>query len=584
LSFLKYHKAPDQKTGKSSAAKTVFFQPKLSINQPGDVYEQEANTMADKLMQPGMQLKTLPANPLQKKCTHCEQEEKQLQRKENNENDITGNNAAAYIGRLNGGQTLPAELQNFYEPKFGFDFSNVKIHTDTAAAKSAQSINALAYTSGNNIVFGSGQFSPLTTQGKKLLGHELTHVVQQNAGRAQNSIQRFSDTDHHIVEEVALKDLFNEKEIGFIEHGNMQRDYSQLPAGAIPLLVRGANFGPYSKTEHFDNFIFDTQKDRWVSHAEYEKIWDDKTKEWVKRTAPALGKGKPKTTPLQYIETELLAAVQKNMPDESAFIHVGNAFHTIEDFFAHSNFIELTQGDYTHGKELTTHLSGVAGSPSEDFILESISDPASAAFFTNKITKQREKSSALSHGIMAKDFHSNKNHAAALTLSVLVIRETATQLKAAFALPDVAQRKTYVRDTILKTLSGYFRPPSPKDKWWENMLTADNGNTARRIKALQDKTPVTVNQLPGSPLRNFEATRFSSWKAIGLGTSVSLQLKDRTFFTAGYMLYAPDTGKQLSDDKIFVAPRSAWDQNDRPAIILGAQVSGTFDLTDLLKK
>lgn len=115
------------------------------------------------------------------------------------------------------------------------------------------------------------------------------------------------------------------------------------------------------------------------------------------------------------------------------------------------------------------------------------------------------------------------------------------------------------------------------------MLADDNGQTGRRIKDMQGKTPVTVNQLPGSPLRNFEATKYSSWKAIGLGTSVSLRLKDNTFFTAGYMLYAPGTGK-LPDDKIFVAPRSAWQQNDQPTIILGAQVSGNFDLSDLFTK
>src|SRR5262249_51142380 len=69
------------------------------------------------------------------------------------------------------------------------DFSDVKIHTDHAASKSAQSINALAYTTGNNIVFNQNQFSPESESGKKLLAHELTHVVQQQSGIAPKMIQ-----------------------------------------------------------------------------------------------------------------------------------------------------------------------------------------------------------------------------------------------------------------------------------------------------------------------------------------------------------------------------------------------------------
>src|SRR5690606_20271324 len=80
----------------------------------------------------------------------------------------------------------------FMENRFGYDFSHVKIHDDTVAAKSAQSINALAYTSGNNIVFNHGQYSPETNSGRKLLAHELTHVVQQGNG-SQDQLQRSSD-------------------------------------------------------------------------------------------------------------------------------------------------------------------------------------------------------------------------------------------------------------------------------------------------------------------------------------------------------------------------------------------------------
>ncbi|HTN06764.1 eCIS core domain-containing protein [Agriterribacter sp.] len=174
----------------------------LTIGQPNDTYEKEADAMADKIMHgTGTKSeKTVQAKPLaasispllQTKCAHCEEEEK-LQRKERNGNEATaGSSLENYVDGLSGGRSLPNEVRRFYEPHFGCDFSNVKVHTDTVAAKSAQSINALAYTSGNNIVFNSGQYSPATDSGKRLLGHELTHVVQQGKGIAPK-IQRMGD-------------------------------------------------------------------------------------------------------------------------------------------------------------------------------------------------------------------------------------------------------------------------------------------------------------------------------------------------------------------------------------------------------
>jgi Domain of unknown function (DUF4157) len=82
------------------------------------------------------------------------------------------------------GQPLGADTRAFFEPRFGHDFSRVRVHTDEQAANSARSVNALAYTLGRDVVFGTGQYSPGTTTGAELLAHELTHVVQQsNAGQ-----------------------------------------------------------------------------------------------------------------------------------------------------------------------------------------------------------------------------------------------------------------------------------------------------------------------------------------------------------------------------------------------------------------
>jgi hypothetical protein len=77
------------------------------------------------------------------------------------------------------GQPLEPDTRAFMESRFGHDFSQVRVHTDAQAAESARMANARAYTVGREIVFGIGQYAPKTTAGKRLLAHELTHVVQQ---------------------------------------------------------------------------------------------------------------------------------------------------------------------------------------------------------------------------------------------------------------------------------------------------------------------------------------------------------------------------------------------------------------------
>ena len=89
------------------------------------------------------------------------------------------------------GQPLDAGSRAFFEPRFGFDFSHVRIFSDETAAESARSIGALAFTSGSHIAFAGGRYQPGTGEGRRLLAHELTHVVQQSqAPAATPAIQR----------------------------------------------------------------------------------------------------------------------------------------------------------------------------------------------------------------------------------------------------------------------------------------------------------------------------------------------------------------------------------------------------------
>ena len=172
-----------------------MLQAKLTVNTPGDEYEQEAYAVADKVMrmsnpatispsQPpdesknNIQLKPIPFSQISRKCAHCEEEDK-VQRKEGTGG--SGQTAPSIVNDViaSSGKPLDGNTQQFMESRMGHDFSHVQVHTDGKAAESATAVNALAYTSGNHIVFNSGQYAPNTEGGKRLLAHELVHVGQQ---------------------------------------------------------------------------------------------------------------------------------------------------------------------------------------------------------------------------------------------------------------------------------------------------------------------------------------------------------------------------------------------------------------------
>ncbi|MBF2065985.1 MAG: DUF4157 domain-containing protein [Calothrix sp. C42_A2020_038] len=114
-------------------------------------------------------------------CNKCQKNKSLLQRRATSLAEV-GEAPPIVHKVLNSlGQPLDADSRNFMESRFGHDFSSVRVHTDAKAAESAQAVNALAYTVGRNVVFGTGQFTPRTHAGKRLLAHELTHVVQQSS-------------------------------------------------------------------------------------------------------------------------------------------------------------------------------------------------------------------------------------------------------------------------------------------------------------------------------------------------------------------------------------------------------------------
>lgn len=165
--------------------KLPTIQPKLTVNSPGDKYEQEAEMVSEKIVRmenySPLQKNHSPAPVVQRKCASCEKEEEQggLQRKESG-SSVPFVSANVSQTLKSPGHSIDTNTRSFMESRFGYDFSKVKIHTDSQANQSAMDIGAFAYTYQNNIAFAQGQYSPGTESGRKLLAHELTHTLQQN--------------------------------------------------------------------------------------------------------------------------------------------------------------------------------------------------------------------------------------------------------------------------------------------------------------------------------------------------------------------------------------------------------------------
>lgn len=317
------------------------------------------------------------------------------------------------------GQPLDANAQDFMESRFGHDFSKVRVHTDEKAGESAQAVNALAYTVGSDVVFGQGHYEPGTSEGKKLLAHELTHVVQQapepvgstpvtrglslskssdgqeveaneiasrvadqasdgqiatsslsiqrNPGSA--TLHRFQagDTGHGGIEEHALTQSgFTADEASKVYFGNWLRDLSQVPPSILPLInilalgefgreITKEDLGTYVPSEHLDNpeggktYEDQLQKDP----AKQKEAWDtmssaqkaayiDEQKHIGEIENATRESGLP-----EYIEVgkfhakrKLAEAITLGRTPEGMQA-MGNGLHAVEDYFSHSNFLEV---------------------------------------------------------------------------------------------------------------------------------------------------------------------------------------------------------------------------------------------------
>lgn len=187
------------------------IQRKAIISSPGDSFEREADDVADRVMRmatPGP-ISLAPA-AIQRKCAACEEEEDAAQGVEGEDeeflqahqpvifrkadsNSTTVDAGSAITGHLAGrrgrGESLPEGTRRSMENAFGHDFSRVRIHRDAEAGRISSGLSARAFTHGSEIYFGDGMFDPEGEAGRRLLAHELTHVVQQGEASPRQSGQ-----------------------------------------------------------------------------------------------------------------------------------------------------------------------------------------------------------------------------------------------------------------------------------------------------------------------------------------------------------------------------------------------------------
>ncbi|HEY7334951.1 MAG TPA: DUF4157 domain-containing protein [Bryobacteraceae bacterium] len=220
------------------------------------------------------------------------------------------------------GHPLDASARAFFEPRFGYDLSRVRIHTDAEASQSARSVAAKAYTVGNHIAFETGRFAPSTREGGSLLAHELAHVVQQGGSAAQTGrgevIQRAPanypgcalPSPQPRGREESKPNFTVDDVIGFLDHFR-----HTSPQEFVKGLIRNeALFYPILQRYGF--------KGSWVDDQKYLADFDTAVQRW----------GKGRLYAAKYAQTPAKLVAPKLSPKEQRY---RSAIILEDDFFHH---------------------------------------------------------------------------------------------------------------------------------------------------------------------------------------------------------------------------------------------------------
>jgi hypothetical protein len=198
---------PMNRLMKPLQTKRIAIQAKLNIGEPNDKYEQEADATAAKVVQK-------INSPIQNQSVQKQeslQTKSLVQRRENVGGGEASTDLESSIQSARGsGQPLDANLQAKMGQAMGVDFNGVRVHTDSKAAQLSQSVQAKAFTTGNDIFFNNGEYNPKSLGGQELLAHELTHTIQQGASGTKPIQAKFSSSPNNILIQRKWMGLGNE--------------------------------------------------------------------------------------------------------------------------------------------------------------------------------------------------------------------------------------------------------------------------------------------------------------------------------------------------------------------------------------
>lgn len=231
----------------------VGLQAKLAVGDVDDPLEHEADRVADQMMRmPDPSRVAHGSSPvISRQCDACDEEDApKVRTKPAGAPTAQGEAPAAVHDVLSTpGQPLSDATRAFFEPRFGQDFSDVRVHADSAAADSARAIGALGYTVGRHIVFADGCFAPNVDDGRRLIAHELTHTLQQTrspASAALHDLPVSRPNDQAVFEEESVAERFSQ---GPIQTGGLQRQAVVACAN-----LESARFSPSAKLQRcFDD-------------------------------------------------------------------------------------------------------------------------------------------------------------------------------------------------------------------------------------------------------------------------------------------------------------------------------------------
>jgi hypothetical protein len=240
----------------------VYMQRKPMISEPGDRFEQEADRVADAILSPGNSDITDEEIHTSAPVVQRQGSEKTSVAK-NRESTIAEDREPHTVPHVvhdvlqEPGLPLDGQTRAFFEPRFGYDFSRVRVHAGEKAADSVRAVNARAYTIGEDIFFANGQFSTGSGAGKQLMAHELAHVVQQSKGSRQGQT---------IFRKINVHDTGCP--LDKLDESKSSRDIGTLSGGNIAYGLTNLSISTPGKLRVSGKMTGNTQGEVWIEKGE----------------------------------------------------------------------------------------------------------------------------------------------------------------------------------------------------------------------------------------------------------------------------------------------------------------------------